>query len=198
MLRYRLKASNGLWTSHQSRRRFKTGAGGSSVRSRTCLQQRLMHRCRIDKSSVRNMPIGIWRHRTNLGSTCKRVKLSQASGRCRGSPSTMRTSAFLLLRAASRPVPTFRSRPALLRNARRTLLSAADIQSGQPLHETHPHLIKAGERKIEHASLPNDIVLRLGSHSRYNSSRVPSPPCRSCSEVTPKQHRRARRQRPQV
>ena len=26
-------------------------------------------------------------------------------------------------------------------------VSAAELQFGQPLHETHPHLLKAGERK---------------------------------------------------
>jgi len=29
------------------------------------------------------------------------------------------------------------------------LASAADLQFGQPLHETHPHLLKFGERKWE-------------------------------------------------
>ena len=28
-------------------------------------------------------------------------------------------------------------------------VSAAELQFGQPLHETHPHLLKAGERKSE-------------------------------------------------
>lgn len=48
-----------------------------------------------------------------------------------------------LLRSISRPVPTFRSRPFPI--PRRTLISAAEIQFGQPLHETHPHLIAAGD-----------------------------------------------------
>ena len=29
-------------------------------------------------------------------------------------------------------------------------VSAAELQFGQPLHETHPHLLKAGERKLRH------------------------------------------------
>lgn len=57
----------------------------------------------------------------------------------------MRRSALPLLRAASRPVPTFRSRPGFLPHASRTLASAADVQFGQPLHETHPHILKAGD-----------------------------------------------------
>jgi hypothetical protein len=54
---------------------------------------------------------------------------------------------LLPLRAASRPVPTFRSRPTLACQCKRSLVSASDLQFGQPLHETHPHLIKPGERK---------------------------------------------------
>lgn len=26
-------------------------------------------------------------------------------------------------------------------------MSAADLQFGQPVHETHPHILKAGERE---------------------------------------------------
>lgn len=29
-------------------------------------------------------------------------------------------------------------------------ISAAELQFGQPLHETHPHILKAGERKLKH------------------------------------------------
>lgn len=50
------------------------------------------------------------------------------------------------LQALSRPAPTFRSRPPpptpLLK---RRLVSAAEVQFGQPLYETHPHLIAAGD-----------------------------------------------------
>ena len=31
-------------------------------------------------------------------------------------------------------------------------ISAAELQFGQPLHETHPHLLKAGERERKHLS----------------------------------------------
>ena len=34
----------------------------------------------------------------------------------------------------------------------RPYVSAAELQFGQPLHETHPHLLKAGERKLSHHS----------------------------------------------
>lgn len=51
------------------------------------------------------------------------------------------------LRSISRPRPTFRSRPAwhCVSRCSRSIVSAADIQFGQPLHETHPHLIKSGD-----------------------------------------------------
>lgn len=32
-------------------------------------------------------------------------------------------------------------------------VSAADLQFGQPVHETHPHLLKAGER-MHHYRIP--------------------------------------------
>lgn len=45
-----------------------------------------------------------------------------------------------------KPIPTFRSRPvSLLRQSLRTLVSATDVSFGQPLHETHPHLIDPGD-----------------------------------------------------
>ncbi|CAK4031227.1 Intermediate cleaving peptidase 55 [Lecanosticta acicola] len=50
-----------------------------------------------------------------------------------------------LLRSRSRPVPTFRSRPFEPFSSRRTLISAAEVQFGQPIHETHPHLIAPGD-----------------------------------------------------
>ncbi|KAK4580040.1 aminopeptidase [Recurvomyces mirabilis] len=52
------------------------------------------------------------------------------------------------LRTASRPRPTFRTRPGFGHvNAIqcRSVTSASELHFGQPLHETHPHLIKAGD-----------------------------------------------------
>ncbi|EME49705.1 hypothetical protein DOTSEDRAFT_30891 [Dothistroma septosporum NZE10] len=58
----------------------------------------------------------------------------------------MRRSCSSLLRSISRPTPTFRTRPCCAQlNNNRTLVSAAEIQFGQPLHETHPHLIQPGD-----------------------------------------------------
>ena len=41
----------------------------------------------------------------------------------------------------------YRYRYALNRGRHYSSVSAAELQFGQPLHETHPHLLKAGERK---------------------------------------------------
>jgi hypothetical protein len=66
----------------------------------------------------------------------------------RSLPTTMRRSLLRPLQAnlhacRPRPLATFRSRPGL--PAIRTLVSAAECQFGQPLHETHPHLIAPGD-----------------------------------------------------
>ena len=45
-----------------------------------------------------------------------------------------------------RSLATFRNRPTLpAAISTRTLVSAAECQFGQPLHETHPHLIAPGD-----------------------------------------------------
>lgn len=55
-------------------------------------------------------------------------------------------SSLRVLRAAARsPAPRFFNRAFCQCPARRNLVSAAELQFGQPLHETHPHLLKAGE-----------------------------------------------------
>lgn len=44
--------------------------------------------------------------------------------------------------------PIDRARKAAVATRHHSSVSAAELQFGQPLHETHPHLLKAGERKI--------------------------------------------------
>lgn len=40
-----------------------------------------------------------------------------------------------------------------------SVVSAANVQFGQPVHETHPHILKAGERKyILSLSLSFDVI----------------------------------------
>ncbi|TKA56746.1 hypothetical protein B0A55_11494, partial [Friedmanniomyces simplex] len=101
----------------------------------------------------------------------------------------MRRSVLPALRAVSRPVPTFRSRPRFPhvgRCGKNTLTSTADIQFGQPLHETHPHLIKAGDltpgisaleyhhrRAALTRKLPrNSVAILAASDLKYRSGAV--------------------------
>ena len=54
--------------------------------------------------------------------------------------------ASLSPRLIRQPIATFRSRPVHHAGSlRRNLTSAANYQFGQPLHETHPHIIDAGD-----------------------------------------------------
>ena len=101
----------------------------------------------------------------------------------------MKRILFPALRAASRPIPTFRSRPHIPNQFPRAisnLRSAAHIQFGQPLHETHPHLIAPGEltpgisaleyhhrRAALTRKLPRNSVAILGaSDVKYRSGAV--------------------------
>jgi hypothetical protein len=99
-----------------------------------------------------------------------------------------------LLRAVSRPQPALtRSRPSCLAQvSRRTLISAADLQFGQPLHETHPHLIAPGDCKSFWTPLlfsSNTLTLLHPSDSRNLRSRVPRT-SRQPRESPPKEHHR--------
>ncbi|KEQ94078.1 hypothetical protein AUEXF2481DRAFT_66753 [Aureobasidium subglaciale EXF-2481] len=93
-----------------------------------------------------------------------------------------------LLRAVSRPRTAFATlRPSCLpQTFRRTVVSAADLQFGQPLHETHPHLIAPGDltpgisaleyhhRRANLAkALPkNSIAVLASSDIKYRSGAV--------------------------
>jgi hypothetical protein len=52
-------------------------------------------------------------------------------------------------------------------------ISAADYQFGQPVHETHPHLLEAGESKsfINCNVNSNDADVQ-DSHAWYHGARV--------------------------
>lgn len=48
--------------------------------------------------------------------------------------------------------------------------AASDLEFGQPIHETHPHLLKAGERKLVILiSLYAELLLRPSSKSHWAS-----------------------------
>lgn len=53
-------------------------------------------------------------------------------------------------------------------------ISAAELQFGQPLHETHPHLLKAGERKLKHR-LYTDTADMLFAQSLLASQHLNTP-----------------------
>ena len=58
-------------------------------------------------------------------------------------------------------------------------VSAAELQFGQILHETHPHLLKAGERTV--CFLSNKLFANSKiSHARYQCPRVCSAPFETC------------------
>lgn len=63
----------------------------------------------------------------------------------------------LQLRRSSQLSPALRSskirNPVPLRKAYSTSVAAADLRFGQPLHETHPHLLSPGERESRPAQL---------------------------------------------
>ncbi|KAH0360822.1 peptidase M24, partial [Aureobasidium melanogenum] len=93
-----------------------------------------------------------------------------------------------LLRAVSSPRPALSlARPSRIAHvSRRTLVSAAELQFGQPLHETHPHLIAPGhltpgisaleyhQRRANLAkALPkNSIAVLASSDIKYRSGAV--------------------------
>lgn len=86
-----------------------------------------------------------------------------------------------------KPTPTFRSRPVIFpKQCTRTLVSASEVQFGQPLHETHPHLIAAGDltpgisaleyhyrRAALAQKLPkNSIAILASNELKYRSGAV--------------------------
>jgi hypothetical protein len=107
------------------------------------------------------------------------------------SRSSMR-SCRTILRAVSRPQPVL-NRPRLSclpQIPRRTVVSAADLQFGQPLHETHPHLIAPGDCNPPWTqTLLSSHVLTLlpSSDPRYLCSRV-SPTPREPRQSHPQEH----------
>lgn len=96
---------------------------------------------------------------------------------------TMNWSVSRPLRIIARHGPAISSNTSF---CRRGLVSAADVKFGQPLHETHPHLIKAGEltpgisaleyhhRRADLARrLPRNSIAVLAAHDlKYRSGAV--------------------------
>lgn len=72
-----------------------------------------------------------------------------------------------LLRAAWRPRTCLPRASFLSQLPRRTIVSAAELQFGQPLHETHPHLIAPGDREAAPSTLSQEASDRPRSDPRY-------------------------------
>lgn len=53
-------------------------------------------------------------------------------------------------------------------------VSAAELQFGQPLHETHPHLLKPGERRNTHSQSRFMLNACQQSHRAYQPLSTPS------------------------
>lgn len=58
------------------------------------------------------------------------------------------------LQASRRQAASVPSNGKLLASRTYATVSAAELQFGQPVHETHPHILKPGERKLVCVSLP--------------------------------------------
>lgn len=92
-----------------------------------------------------------------------------------------------VLKRVSRPITLSRplARPLLsslnrtsapTSEARCASTSASDLNFGQPLHETHPHLLKAGERKLVTLISPYaESLLRPSSKSHWASPPLNTP-----------------------
>lgn len=58
-----------------------------------------------------------------------------------------------------------------------SVVSAAELRFGQPLHETHPHLLMPGERELVMSGLPREMLtVPMDSDARDKRARVRSSP----------------------
>ena len=114
---------------------------------------------------------------------------------------TAKASSIVLSgRAFARPVRAIHPVLNAVQKRSFTSVHAAELQFGQPVryltnakssidmpqvHETHPHLLKAGERTIEPISIPETLLICIYcSHSRHNRRRVRSTPLEASLEIT--------------
>lgn len=95
-----------------------------------------------------------------------------------------------------RPVARSRWRAVPLR--RPISVSAAELRFGQPLHETHPHLLQPGESTTQCLLLPRQEANWRCSHAWNHRTRILRPPREACQSPAQRLHRCARRLRCQV
>lgn len=155
----------------------------------------------------RALPLGI--HTTNMQmrkSALQQVK--QASSRCQcivPRNGSLRESRRLYASNAAAPIQPRQHasyiRPFLSnqgpRNCtngipRRTYasISAAELQFGQPVHETHPHLLRAGERMYYISTSYKSAALTdcYHSYARNNCARICGSTSETCCEPSKRWH----------
>ena len=74
---------------------------------------------------------------------------------------------------------------------------AAELRFGQPLHETHPHLLKAGEGATTHC-IARCVLTNSYSHPWHHSPRVLPTEIQSCQRATAQFHSHPRCFGPQI
>lgn len=50
-----------------------------------------------------------------------------------------------------------------------TIVSAADLKFGQPVHETHPHLLKAGESEYSIVHVEQLLIILFSNTRNYST-----------------------------
>lgn len=109
-----------------------------------------------------NLNSAVAARHVHLALTCWRLRTTHALMR----PAIAAPSRIVGRSLAWRQEARFRSRPA----QRRTQVSASELRFGQPLHETHPHLLQAGERESRQTVFASS--LRYLTDSRLQSRRA--------------------------
>ena len=89
-----------------------------------------------------SLTIRVWRIKPDIIMKCALRILQQGSGSIERGTSLLGSYAFSTSRLAAQ---TFHGR-------RYTSIAASKLQFGQPVYETHPHLLNIGEGKVEHMS----------------------------------------------
>lgn len=128
-----------------------------------------------------SLTVRLLRIKPDIIMKCALRILQQGSGSIERGTSLLGSYAFSTSRLAAQ---TFHGR-------RYTSIAASKLQFGQPVYETHPHLLNVGEGKVEHMS-PICWSLYLhslsNSHSWNCSSRICLSSVESCLEAPEKFH----------
>lgn len=65
-------------------------------------------------------------------------------------------------------------------------VAASELQFGQPVHETHPHLLKAGESRVGLIQWGLSATANIvpNSYTRHHCSRICSAPVQTCFQTS--------------